>query len=62
MLNQNTKVCSAVAFLMYVSNTTSMTSNISLHVLKMTISAAEKKKKKKKKEKKRKKKTILNAI
>jgi hypothetical protein len=46
---------------MYVSNTTSMTSNISLHVLKMTISAAEKKKKKKK-EKKRKKKTILNAI
>jgi hypothetical protein len=48
---------------MYVSNTTSMTSNISLHVLKMTISAAEKKKKKKKKkEKKRKKKTILNAI
>jgi len=46
---------------MYVSNTTSMTSNISLHVLKMTISAAEKKKKKKK-EKKRKKKNILNAI
>jgi hypothetical protein len=46
---------------MYVSNTTSMTSNISLHVLKMTISAAEKKKKKKK-EKKRNKKTILNAI
>jgi hypothetical protein len=45
---------------MYVSNTTSMTSNISLHVLRMTISAAEKKKKKK--EKKRKKKTILNAI
>jgi hypothetical protein len=39
---------------MYVSNTTSMTSNISLHVLKMTISAAEKKKKKKKrKERKR---------
>jgi hypothetical protein len=36
---------------MYVSNTTSMTSNISLHVLKMTISAAEKKKKKKKKAK-----------
>jgi len=59
MLNQNTKVCSAVAFLMYVSNTTSMTSNISLHVLKMTISAAEKKKKKKK-ENKRKKKNILN--
>jgi hypothetical protein len=39
---------------MYVSNTTSMTSNISLHVLKMTISAAEKKKKKKKKRKERK--------
>jgi len=47
---------------MYVSNTTSMTSNISLHVLKMTISAAEKKKKKKEKKRKKKKKTILNAI
>jgi hypothetical protein len=42
-----------VAFLMYVSNPISMTSNVSLHVLKMTISA-EREREKKKKEKKRK--------
>jgi hypothetical protein len=53
MLHQNTKVCSMVAFLMYVSNPISMTSNVSLHVLKMTISA-EREREKKKKEKKRK--------
>jgi hypothetical protein len=31
---------------MYVSNTISMTSNVSLHVLKMTISAGKKEKEK----------------
>jgi hypothetical protein len=41
-----------VAFLMYVSNPISMTSNVSLHVLKMTISAERERERKKKRKKK----------